>query len=238
MRKALAATNGKFDVPETVAELAAKAQRVISLGTQAGEGWLLVGEMVGLIEHGTPNIICAQPFTLTWRTTWWTACSPNCAGEYPKANVVLQVVATRVLQVNQAQPHQVDGRHRTQERRDPRHARRLVRCGPVRQRRRPRSGWRFEAPADSAGRGFCGGRPRGYLRRRRVRLFVDASGRRSAGGRRPDATRSSAEGLGGSTALNGRGDLGGHCADQRQAVLMGSDCPRRAPPSNRTQWVS
>ena len=41
--------------------------QVISVGTQAGEGWFLVGEMMELIEIGAPNIICAQPF----------ACLPN-----------------------------------------------------------------------------------------------------------------------------------------------------------------
>lgn len=88
MRRALAATGGKFDVPDTIDMLAEKAQRIISIGTQAGEGWLLVGEMAELIEHGTPNIICAQPF----------ACLPNhVVGRgmfkelrrlYPEANVV------------------------------------------------------------------------------------------------------------------------------------------------------
>ena len=88
MRRALAATGGKFDVPDTISGLAERAQQVISLGTQAGEGWLLVGEMVELIEHGTPNIICAQPF----------ACLPNhvvgrgmfaeLRRQYPMANVV------------------------------------------------------------------------------------------------------------------------------------------------------
>ena len=121
MRKALAATNGKFDVPETIAELAAKAQRVISLGTQAGEGWLLVGEMVGLIEHGTPNIICAQPF----------ACLPNhvvgrgmfaeLRRQYPKANVVsidYDPGASEVNQLNRiklmvATAHKNAGTHAT-----------------------------------------------------------------------------------------------------------------------------
>ncbi|RLP07139.1 acyl-CoA dehydratase activase-related protein [Propionibacterium australiense] len=65
--KALAGANGKFEVPERIHDMATRAQRVISLGTQAGEGWLLVAEMMHLIEHGTPNIICAQPF----------ACLPN-----------------------------------------------------------------------------------------------------------------------------------------------------------------
>ncbi|GAA2180019.1 acyl-CoA dehydratase activase-related protein [Brooklawnia cerclae] len=88
MRRALAACGGKFDVPHPITDLAEKAQQVISLGTQAGEGWLLVGEMVELIEHGTPNIICAQPF----------ACLPNhvvgrgmfkeLRRQFPAANVV------------------------------------------------------------------------------------------------------------------------------------------------------
>ena len=47
--------------------MAQRAQNVVSLGTTAGEGWLLTAEMMELIESGTPNIICAQPF----------ACLPN-----------------------------------------------------------------------------------------------------------------------------------------------------------------
>ena len=34
----------------------------MSLSNQYGEGWLLTGEMVDLIEHGVKNIICVQPF--------------------------------------------------------------------------------------------------------------------------------------------------------------------------------
>ena len=87
-KEALAATGGKFDVPEDMETLASRSDKVISRGTQAGEGWLLVAEMMELIEHGTPNIICAQPF----------ACLPNhvvgrgmfkaLREEYPQANIV------------------------------------------------------------------------------------------------------------------------------------------------------
>jgi len=86
-RVALAKTDGFFDVPAPIMELAAKASEIISLGTQAGEGWLLTAEMVELIEHGVPNIICAQPF----------ACLPNhvvgrgmfseIRRRYPQANI-------------------------------------------------------------------------------------------------------------------------------------------------------
>lgn len=43
------------------------AQEIVSLGNQTGEGWFLTGEMLELLEGGTPNIVCTQPF----------ACLPN-----------------------------------------------------------------------------------------------------------------------------------------------------------------
>jgi predicted nucleotide-binding protein (sugar kinase/HSP70/actin superfamily) len=79
---------GKFDVPPKMKDLAAKADGIISIGTRAGEGWLLTAEMVELIEIGAPNIVCAQPF----------ACLPNhvvgkgmfaeLRRRHPEANVV------------------------------------------------------------------------------------------------------------------------------------------------------
>ncbi|MDU0348980.1 acyl-CoA dehydratase activase-related protein, partial [Actinomyces sp. MRS3W] len=87
-RAALAAAGGKFDVESPIAEMAEKASQVLSLGNQAGEGWLLTAEMIELIEHGTPNIVCCQPF----------ACLPNhvvgkgmfreIRRRYPQANIV------------------------------------------------------------------------------------------------------------------------------------------------------
>ena len=65
--RALAATAGKFTVQADMHTMAQRAETIVSLGTTAGEGWLLTAEMLELIESGTPNIICAQPF----------ACLPN-----------------------------------------------------------------------------------------------------------------------------------------------------------------
>jgi len=67
MIKALKSANGKFSTPESIYEILDRAKQVISPGTNAGEGWFLVGEMMELIESGTPNIVCCQPF----------ACLPN-----------------------------------------------------------------------------------------------------------------------------------------------------------------
>ena len=85
---ALEASGGKFEKDLPMDQLVAKAQTVTSIGVQAGEGWLLTGEIVELIESGCPNIICAQPF----------ACLPNhVTGRgmfgkirrlYPQANIV------------------------------------------------------------------------------------------------------------------------------------------------------
>lgn len=65
-RRALSLSS-KFLVPKPIEEIAHEASTVVSLGNQTGEGWLLTGEMVELIENGVKNIICMQPF----------ACLPN-----------------------------------------------------------------------------------------------------------------------------------------------------------------
>jgi len=88
MVKALKACGDKFTCPESIYEVCERASRVISPGTDAGEGWFLVGEMMELIESGTPNIVCCQPF----------ACLPNhvvgrgmfreLRRQYPQANIV------------------------------------------------------------------------------------------------------------------------------------------------------
>ena len=57
----------RFEPDAHIEETAANAERFISVGNQCGEGWLLTGEMVDLIESGVKNILCLQPF----------ACLPN-----------------------------------------------------------------------------------------------------------------------------------------------------------------
>jgi len=65
-RKALNQSR-RFHGPLHIDKLAKKAEKITSLGNQCGEGWLLTGEMVELIDHGITNIVCLQPF----------ACLPN-----------------------------------------------------------------------------------------------------------------------------------------------------------------
>ncbi len=65
-RKALEQSR-RFEQPLFIKEMAEKASQILSLGNQCGEGWLLTGEMVELIDNGVENIVCLQPF----------ACLPN-----------------------------------------------------------------------------------------------------------------------------------------------------------------
>lgn len=92
-----------FYAPGSFYELMKKPQDILSLGTKMGEGWLLTGEMIELIEGGYPNIVCAQPF----------GCLPNhIAGKgvinriralHPEANITpvdYDPSATKVNQEN------------------------------------------------------------------------------------------------------------------------------------------
>jgi predicted nucleotide-binding protein (sugar kinase/HSP70/actin superfamily) len=100
MREALKESN-RFTEPETIKEIASAAEKIISLGHKTGEGWLLTGEMVELIEHGVPNIVCMQPF----------ACLPNhivgkgvmkaLKKQYENANIVAVDYDPGASEVNQ-----------------------------------------------------------------------------------------------------------------------------------------
>ncbi|MDR3177618.1 MAG: 2-hydroxyacyl-CoA dehydratase [Campylobacteraceae bacterium] len=85
--KKLLKQSNRFTPPAKIDELAFGAEPILSRGNQTGEGWFLTAEMVHLIQHGVPNIVCMQPF----------ACLPNhitgkgvikaLKERYPQANI-------------------------------------------------------------------------------------------------------------------------------------------------------
>ncbi len=90
-----------FTPPSKIADTAALAKDIVSLGNQTGEGWFLTGEMLELIHSNVPNIICAQPF----------ACLPNhivgkgvikeLRRRHPEANIVAVDYDPGASEVNQ-----------------------------------------------------------------------------------------------------------------------------------------
>ncbi|MBQ1841105.1 MAG: 2-hydroxyacyl-CoA dehydratase [Atopobiaceae bacterium] len=100
INRMLAATT-RFEPYPSIYDLADKARTVLSLCNNMGEGWLLTAEMIELIESGTPNVVCAQPF----------ACLPNhVVGKsvikrlrqlYPQSNIVAVDYDPGASEVNQ-----------------------------------------------------------------------------------------------------------------------------------------
>jgi predicted nucleotide-binding protein (sugar kinase/HSP70/actin superfamily) len=45
-----------------IQEIARKAQDIISLNHQYGEGWLIAGEIASFAKDGISNVLCLQPF--------------------------------------------------------------------------------------------------------------------------------------------------------------------------------
>ena len=61
MDKALRASS-RFDGIESIYEIAANTEDIISVGNHTGEGWFLTGEMIELLQKKVMNIVCLQPF--------------------------------------------------------------------------------------------------------------------------------------------------------------------------------
>lgn len=101
VRRALARTGGRFGAPPRMTEMIERIDGVVSLGNQAGEGWLLTAEIMEMLSHDVPNILCVQPF----------GCLPNhvtgkgmfrpIRERYPHANLVAIDYDPGVSRVNQ-----------------------------------------------------------------------------------------------------------------------------------------
>lgn len=91
----------RYECPKRIEEIMEYAKKYVDLGNQYGEGWLLTGEMVELIETGVENIVCVQPF----------GCLPNhitgkgvikaIRNTYPKSNIVPIDFDASASEVNQ-----------------------------------------------------------------------------------------------------------------------------------------
>lgn len=100
VQEALAASR-HFEPFTFIEELGDMASTLVSQGNCTGEGWFLTAEMLSLISHGVPNIICVQPF----------ACLPNhvvgkgmiraIRNAHPEANIVAVDYDPGASEVNQ-----------------------------------------------------------------------------------------------------------------------------------------
>ncbi len=94
-------TSEKFGTPVAISHIAEMTKPFLSIGNQYGEGWFLAGEMIELLNSGTNNIVCIQPF----------ACLPNhvvgkgvikiLRKNFPKSNVAAVDYDPGASEVNQ-----------------------------------------------------------------------------------------------------------------------------------------
>lgn len=119
----------------------------ISHGVKMGEGWLLTAEMLELIEQGTPNIVCTQPF----------GCLPNhivgkgmmriIKQRNPTSNIVAvdyDPGATKINQENRIKLMLANANSIAE-------AQRMVSADPAAVRAFPRLTWEEAEPEDSYG---------------------------------------------------------------------------------------
>ena len=78
----------RFDAPVPFDALLELGRRWISLGQQAGEGWLLTAEMAKYLESGVENIICVQPFGCLPNHITGKGMFRELKRRYPQANLV------------------------------------------------------------------------------------------------------------------------------------------------------
>lgn len=91
----------QFGTIETLSSLADKAASIVSLGHQAGEGWLLTAEMLEHIHNGAPNIICLQPFACLPNHLTGKGVMKEIKRRYPYANIAAVDYDSGTSEVNQ-----------------------------------------------------------------------------------------------------------------------------------------
>ena len=100
IRKALA-NSKRFWPIGRIDHCAEGAAKILDLCNMMGEGWLLTGEMVELIERGTPNIVCAQPFACLPNHVVGKSVIKELRRRYPETNIVAVDYDPGASEVNQ-----------------------------------------------------------------------------------------------------------------------------------------
>jgi predicted nucleotide-binding protein (sugar kinase/HSP70/actin superfamily) len=94
-------SHGVFTAPHDFEHLRTLADRYISQGVNMGEGWLITAEMGALIESGTENVICTQPFGCLPNHIVAKGMSRVIKNAYPQANIVAIDYDPGATKVNQ-----------------------------------------------------------------------------------------------------------------------------------------
>lgn len=90
-----------FEAPANIYELAKLAEKTVSLGNMAGEGWFLTGEMMELADTGVPNVVCLQPFGCLPNHITGKGVMHSLRKLYPDSNIIALDCDAGASEVNQ-----------------------------------------------------------------------------------------------------------------------------------------
>jgi predicted CoA-substrate-specific enzyme activase len=93
--------SSRLERPTDIFTLGQYAEEILSLCNSMGEGWLLTAEMVELVRHNTPNIVCAQPFACLPNHVVGKAVIKEIRRRYPMSNIVAVDYDPGTSEVNQ-----------------------------------------------------------------------------------------------------------------------------------------
>ncbi|MGV8083050.1 MAG: acyl-CoA dehydratase activase-related protein [Coriobacteriia bacterium] len=96
-----AAESQRLRAPATVTSLLEKARTVVSPSTSAGEGWLLVGEMMDLLERGAAGIVCVEALACLPNHIVGKGVARELRRRYPNANIATIDYDANASEMNQ-----------------------------------------------------------------------------------------------------------------------------------------
>lgn len=91
----------RFQSPSSIYHKANLAREIMAIGHQCGEGWFLTAEMIELIQGGTPNIVCVQPFGCLPNHVTGKGMIKELKRNYPQANITAIDYDPGASEVNQ-----------------------------------------------------------------------------------------------------------------------------------------
>ncbi|MDR2337863.1 MAG: 2-hydroxyacyl-CoA dehydratase [Deltaproteobacteria bacterium] len=91
----------RFSAPLSFRKLRKKVDGIVSLGHQTGEGWLLVAEIVEMLESGVNNILCMQPFGCLPSHIVGKGMIKKIKEHFPEANIIALDYDPGASEVNQ-----------------------------------------------------------------------------------------------------------------------------------------
>lgn len=90
----------RYHPHQSMDDVAAKAQEILSLNHQYGEGWMIAGEIAAFAHSGVTNVLCLQPFGCISNHVIAKGVQKRLQDKYPQVNLLFLDADAGVSEVN------------------------------------------------------------------------------------------------------------------------------------------